>query len=114
MFFDSGDCRPLPSPLGERLVEDKKDCGLNNNVRVSARKIERNKDFRKQEDSTENSFGYNIGYAIGYTIGCTIRDRKALKKTGSFFKAVWKPVKRSAQKVWESMKSGETEYVRFE
>ncbi|XP_023242173.1 uncharacterized protein LOC111640396 [Centruroides sculpturatus] len=114
MFFDSSDYRPLPSPLGGRLVEDKEEHGLNNNVMVPPTKIEVNKDFRKQEDSTENSFGYNIGYSIGYTIGCAIRDRKALKKAGSFFKAVWKPVKRSAQKVWKNMKTGETEYVQFE
>ncbi|XP_023219925.1 uncharacterized protein LOC111621905 [Centruroides sculpturatus] len=100
----------------QRLVEDKEDNELNDDIMGLPANIKINKEFSKHEDSTENknSIGYTIGHAIGYTIGCAIRDKKALKKAGSFFKAVWKPVKRSAQKAWRNMKNGETEYVQFE
>ncbi|XP_067139275.1 uncharacterized protein [Centruroides vittatus] len=99
----------------ERLVEEKEDYELNNDVMGLPTNIKLNKGVRKHEDCTKNTntIGYNIGYTIGYAIGCTIRDKKGLKKAGSFFKAVWKPVKRSVQKVWNSMKNGETEYVQF-
>ncbi|XP_023210572.1 uncharacterized protein LOC111613445 [Centruroides sculpturatus] len=92
----------------ERLVEDKEDNELNNDIMCFPTNIEKNKGFKKHEDCTENK------NTIGYTIGWAIKNKKALKKAGSFFKAVWKPVKRSAQKVWRNMKNGETEYVQFE
>ncbi|XP_023234912.1 uncharacterized protein LOC111634381 [Centruroides sculpturatus] len=94
----------------QRLVEDQDDNEFNNdnmgrpnNTRMNERCIE-----------NENTFGYNIGHTIGYTIGCAIKDTKKLKKAGSFLKAVWKPIKKSAQKLWRGMKNGETEYIQFD
>ncbi|XP_023242796.1 uncharacterized protein LOC111640939 [Centruroides sculpturatus] len=77
----------------ERLVEDVEDEG------VSAVPPRNTK--AEHEDCVRGNPGHS-------------RDRNTLKKVGSFFKSVWKPVKRSVQKVCKMARSGECEYVRFE
>ncbi|XP_023216363.1 uncharacterized protein LOC111618960 [Centruroides sculpturatus] len=78
----------------QRLVEDVEDEGM---CAVPPRNTKADEDPAEHED--------NPGH---------YRDRNTLKKVGSFFKSVWKPVKRSVQKVCKMAKSGECEYVRFE
>ncbi|XP_023212374.1 uncharacterized protein LOC111615197, partial [Centruroides sculpturatus] len=79
----------------QRLVEEVDDNELNPDIMGRPTKVKIIENLRKNENCMENqnTFGYNIGHTIGYTIGCAIRDTKKLKKAGSFFKAVWKPVK---------------------
>ncbi|XP_023236024.1 uncharacterized protein LOC111635322 [Centruroides sculpturatus] len=100
----------------QRLVEEEDDNELNTDIMGRPTNVKMIENLRKNENcmENENTFGYNIGHTIGYTIGCAIRDTKKLKKAGSFFKAVWKPVKRSAEKLWRGMKNGETEYIQFD
>ncbi|XP_023241568.1 uncharacterized protein LOC111639851 [Centruroides sculpturatus] len=100
----------------ERLIEDRDDCELYDDIIDRPTNIRKNEGFSKNEGGIENSntIAYNIGHTIGYTIGCAIRDTKKFKKAGSFFKAVWKPVTRSAEKLWRGMKNGETEYIQFD
>ncbi|XP_023211976.1 uncharacterized protein LOC111614843 [Centruroides sculpturatus] len=100
----------------ERLIEDRDDCELYDDIIGRPTNIKIKEGFMKNEGGMENTntIGYNIGHTIGYTIGCAIRDTKKLKKAGSFFKAVWKPVKRSAQKLWKGVRNGETEYIQFD
>ncbi|XP_023244370.1 uncharacterized protein LOC111642274 isoform X1 [Centruroides sculpturatus] len=100
----------------ERLVEDQDDYEFNNDIIGRPTNIKIKEGFKKNEGGMKNTntIGYNIGHTIGYTIGCAITETKKLKKAGSFFKAVWKPVKRSAQKLWKGMKNGDTEYIQFD
>ncbi|XP_023234702.1 uncharacterized protein LOC111634214 isoform X1 [Centruroides sculpturatus] len=100
----------------QRLVEEKDDNELNPDIMGRPTKVKMIENLRKNENCMENdnTIAYNIGHTIGYTIGWAIKDTKKLKKAGSFFKAVWKPVKRSAQKLWRGMKNGETEYIQFD
>ncbi|XP_023210320.1 uncharacterized protein LOC111613204 [Centruroides sculpturatus] len=91
----------------QRLVEDQDDYEINDDIMGRPTYIRLNEGFSKREGCMENS------NTIGYNVMCADNKRKALNKAGSFFKAVWKPVKKSAQKVWKSMKNGQTEYIQF-
>ncbi|XP_023239563.1 uncharacterized protein LOC111638151 [Centruroides sculpturatus] len=86
----------------ERLVEDVEDEGVNNSESaVPPRNTKADEDPAEHEDCVQDNPGH-------------YRDRNRLKKFGSFFKSVWKPFKRSVQKVYKMAKSGECEYVLFE
>ncbi|XP_023221117.1 uncharacterized protein LOC111622895 [Centruroides sculpturatus] len=84
----------------ERLVEDVEDDGVNNRE-IPPRSNKENEDSEEHEDCVQDNLGHS-------------RGRNTLKKVGSFFKSMWKPVKRSVQKVCKMARSGECEYVRFE
>ncbi|XP_023212486.1 uncharacterized protein LOC111615297 [Centruroides sculpturatus] len=80
----------------ERLVENVEDEEVN-----SRQSVIPPRSTKEHEDCVQDNPGHSS-------------DRNTLKKVGSFFKSVWKPVKRSVQKVCKMAKSGECEYVRFE
>ncbi|XP_023226216.1 uncharacterized protein LOC111626925 [Centruroides sculpturatus] len=91
----------------ERLVEDVEDEGVNNRESaVPPQNTKANEDPAEHEDCVQDN--------PGHCSTCEYRDRNTLKKVGSFFKSIWKPVKRSVQKVYKMAKSGECEYVQFE
>ncbi|XP_067122197.1 uncharacterized protein [Centruroides vittatus] len=83
----------------ERLVEDVEDEEVDNRESAVA---PRNEDPAEHEDCVQDNPGREY------------RDRNTLKKVGSFFKSMWKPVKRSVQKVCKMAKGRECEYVQFE
>ncbi|XP_023236116.1 uncharacterized protein LOC111635392 [Centruroides sculpturatus] len=86
----------------ERLVEDVEDEGVNNRESaVPPRSTKTDEDPAEHEDCVQDNPDH-------------YRARNTLKKVGSFFRSMWKPVKRSVQKVCKMAKSGECEYVRFE
>ncbi|XP_067144316.1 uncharacterized protein [Centruroides vittatus] len=88
----------------ERLVEDVKDEEVYN--RESAVPPRNTNEMAEHEDCVQDNPGhYNTR---------KYRERNTLKKVGSFFKSMWKPVKRSVQKVCKMAKGGECEYVQFE
>ncbi|XP_023242797.1 uncharacterized protein LOC111640940 [Centruroides sculpturatus] len=75
----------------ERLVENVEDEGVS---AVPPRNTKADEDPAEHEDCVRGNPGHS-------------RDRNTLKKVGSFFKSVWKPVKRSVQKVCKMARSGE-------
>ncbi|XP_023244363.1 uncharacterized protein LOC111642268 [Centruroides sculpturatus] len=92
----------------QRLVEDQDDHDLNDDIMGRPTNIRMNEGFSKHEGYMENP------NTIGYNVVCADNKRKTSNKARSFFKAVWKPVKRSAQKLWRSVKNRETEYIQFD
>ncbi|XP_023241564.1 uncharacterized protein LOC111639845 [Centruroides sculpturatus] len=92
----------------ERLVEDQDNYEVNDDIMGRPTNISMDEGFSKHEECMKNS------NTIGYNVGCAVNKRKTLNKAGSFFKAVWKPVKKSAQKLWRSVKNGQTEYIQFD
>ncbi|XP_023237811.1 uncharacterized protein LOC111636732 [Centruroides sculpturatus] len=73
----------------QRLVEDQDDYDMSDDIMGRPRNIRKNEGVSKHEGYMENS------NTIGYNVGCADNKRKTLDKAGSFFKAVWKPVKRT-------------------
>ncbi|XP_023244268.1 uncharacterized protein LOC111642199 [Centruroides sculpturatus] len=66
----------------ERLVEDVEDEGVNNRESViPPRSTKENEDPAEHEDCVQDNPDHS-------------KDRNTLKKVGSFFKSMWKPVKR--------------------
>ncbi|XP_067142458.1 uncharacterized protein [Centruroides vittatus] len=98
-------------PQQDESVESTSECPnmFDNNIRPACKEVlnkirplyQRTCDRLKSERLVEDSCGNNTEY----------REKNPLKKVGSFFKSMWKPVKRTVRK-WRG--GEESEYARLE